>query len=37
MPDKTGEQKDAQLAEYQKAYDFADKAVKLAPDNPLRI
>ncbi len=32
MPDKTSEQKDVQLAEYQKAYNFADKAVKLAPD-----
>ncbi len=32
MPSKTSEQKDAQLAEYQKAYNFADKAVKLAPD-----
>jgi tetratricopeptide (TPR) repeat protein len=35
MPDKTGEQKDAQLAEYQKAYDFADNAVKLAPDKSI--
>lgn len=35
MPDETGEQKDAQLAEYQKAYDFADKAVKLAPDRSI--
>lgn len=32
MPEKTDQQKDAQLAEYQKAYDYADKAVKLAPD-----
>ena len=35
MPDSTGEQKDAQLAEYQKAYNFADKAVKLAPDKSI--
>lgn len=35
MPDETGDQKDAQLAEYQKAYDFADKAVKLAPDKSI--
>ncbi|MFZ0452399.1 MAG: hypothetical protein WCE54_20905 [Ignavibacteriaceae bacterium] len=35
MPDKTGEQKDAQLAEYQKAYNFADKAIKLAPDESI--
>jgi tetratricopeptide (TPR) repeat protein len=32
MPDKTGEQKDKQLEEYSKAYNFADRAVKLAPD-----
>ena len=32
MPAKTDEQKDAQLAEYQKAYDYADRSVKLAPD-----
>jgi FimV-like protein len=32
MPDKTSEQKDAQLAVYQKAYDYANNAVKLAPD-----
>jgi tetratricopeptide (TPR) repeat protein len=32
MPDKTDDQKDAQLAEYQKAFDLADKAVRLAPD-----
>ena len=31
MPEKTDEEKDAQLAEYQKGYDYADKAVKLAP------
>jgi tetratricopeptide (TPR) repeat protein len=35
MPDKTSEQKDAQLAEYQKAYDLADKAVKFAPDKSI--
>lgn len=32
MPDNTSEQKDAQLAVYKKAYELADKAVKLAPD-----
>jgi len=32
MPDNTGAQKDAQLAVYQKAFDYADKSVKLAPD-----
>ena len=32
MPDTTDELKDAQLAEYQKAYDLADRSVKLAPD-----
>lgn len=32
MPESTGSQKDAQLAVYQKAYDYADKSVKLAPD-----
>lgn len=32
MPTKTDEQQDAQLAEYQKAFNYADKAVKLAPD-----
>lgn len=35
MPDKTGDQKDAQLVVYQKAYDYADKAVKLAPDKSI--
>ncbi len=35
MPEKTGEQKDAQLAEYQKAYKLADEAVKLAPDKSI--
>ncbi|MGA8265237.1 MAG: hypothetical protein WB779_12420 [Ignavibacteriaceae bacterium] len=32
MPTKTDEQQDAQIAEYQKAYVYADRAVKLAPD-----
>jgi tetratricopeptide (TPR) repeat protein len=32
MPANTDEQKDAQLAKYQVAFDWADKAVKLAPD-----
>ncbi len=32
MPDSTGKQKDAQLAVYQKAYNYADKAVKLDPE-----
>ncbi len=32
MPDKTGDQKDAQEAKYKLAYDYADKAVKLAPN-----
>ncbi len=32
MPHNTSEEKDAQLAEYQKAYDYANKAVKLAPN-----
>jgi tetratricopeptide (TPR) repeat protein len=32
MPEKTDEQKDAQLVIYQKAFDYADKSVKLAPD-----
>jgi FimV-like protein len=32
MPDSTSNQEDAQLAVYQKAYNYADKAVKLAPD-----
>jgi tetratricopeptide (TPR) repeat protein len=35
MPGETGDQKDVQLAEYQKAYNFADKAVKLAPDQAI--
>ena len=32
MPTKTDEQQDAQLAEYEKAFQYADRAVKLAPD-----
>ena len=32
MPDNTSELKDAQLAVYQKSYDYANKAVMLAPD-----
>jgi tetratricopeptide (TPR) repeat protein len=32
MPANNDEQKDAQLAKYQVAYDWADKAIKLAPD-----
>lgn len=32
MPEKTDEQQDAQLVLYQKAFDYADKSVKLAPD-----
>ncbi len=32
MPDSTSEQKDAQLAVYQKAYDYADTAIKLEPE-----
>ncbi len=32
MPGETGDQEDAQLAKYQTAYNYADKAVKQAPD-----
>ena len=32
MPETTDEEQDAQLAVYQKAFDFANRAVKLAPD-----
>jgi tetratricopeptide (TPR) repeat protein len=32
MPTNTDDQKDAQLAKYQVAFDWAEKAVKLAPD-----
>lgn len=35
MPEKTDEQKDAQLVLYQKAFDFADKSVKLASDKSI--
>lgn len=35
MPEKTSEQKDAQLVLYQKAFDYADKSVKLAPDKSI--
>lgn len=35
MPDNNGTQKDAQLAVYQKAYDYADQSVKLAPDKSI--
>ncbi|AFH48047.1 Hypothetical protein IALB_0335 [Ignavibacterium album JCM 16511] len=31
LPDKTDKEKDTQLEYYKKAFDFADKAVKLAP------
>jgi tetratricopeptide (TPR) repeat protein len=32
MPDNTSDQKDAQLAVFEKAYDYANNAVKFAPD-----
>lgn len=32
MPERTDDQKDAQLAMFQKALEYADRAVKLAPD-----
>ncbi len=35
MPDKTGDQKDAQLAVYQKAFYYADRAVKLEPEKSI--
>lgn len=35
MPEKTDEQKDAQLVLYQKAFDFADRSVKLASDQSI--
>ena len=35
MPEKTDEQKDAQLILYQKAFDFADKSAKLASDKSI--
>lgn len=37
MPEKTSEQKDAQLEVYQKAFNYADKAVKIAPDKSLTL
>jgi tetratricopeptide (TPR) repeat protein len=33
MPVSTSEQKDAQLAEYQKGYEYADKAIKKDPNS----
>lgn len=35
MPENTDEQKDAQLLVYQKAFDFADRSVKLASDKSI--
>lgn len=35
MPSSTGAQKDAQLEKFQTAYDYADKAIKLAPDKSI--
>lgn len=35
MPENTSEQKDAQLVIYQKAFDYADKSVKFAPDKSI--
>lgn len=35
MPEKTDEQKDAQLAFYQKALNYSELAVKLAPDQSI--
>jgi len=35
MPNDNGVQEDAQLAKYKTAYDFADKAVKLAPNQSI--
>lgn len=35
MPDKTDEQKDAQLAAFQNALEYADRAVNLAPDKSM--
>jgi tetratricopeptide (TPR) repeat protein len=35
MPEKSDEQKDAQLVIYQKAFDYADKSVKLASDKSI--
>jgi tetratricopeptide (TPR) repeat protein len=35
MPTSTGSEKDAQLAEYQKAFSYADEAVKADPKNSM--
>lgn len=35
MPASTGEQEDAQLATYEKAVQYADKAIELAPDKSI--
>lgn len=35
MPNNNSDQEDKQLAVYQKAYDYADQAVKLAPDQAI--
>lgn len=35
LPDKTSAQKDEQLAMYKKAFDYADRSVKLAPDQSI--
>ncbi len=35
MPSNTDEEEDAQLAEYEKAFFYADSAVKLAPDQSI--
>jgi len=35
MPEKTDEEKDAQFEFYKKAFDYADKAVKIAPNEAI--
>lgn len=35
LPDKTDKEKDVQLEYYKKAFDYADKAVKLAPNQSI--
>jgi len=35
MPENTGEQKDEQVATYQKGLEYADKAVNIEPDNSI--
>lgn len=35
LPDKTDKEKDEQLVYYKKAFDYADKAVKLAPNQSI--